>query len=102
MPSTAAGLTGTVLLGTTRVLGQEVAARLRLAVEGPARAVRGADAAAAETARADGDRRLVDVVGRAARVLVGMKEAGQAVLLVRLQHVDAGRRQQPEHRHDRD
>ena len=57
-----------------RVLGQVVEARLRRAV----------DAAAVEAAGADRGDRLGDVVGRAARVLVGMREAGQPRLLVRL------------------
>ena len=62
-----------------RVLGQVVEARLR----------RARDAAAAQAAGADRGDRLVHVVGRAARVGVGMREAGQALGLVRLEHVDA-------------
>ena len=50
-----------------RVLGQVVEARLR----------RAGDAAPAQAARADRGDRLVHVVGRPARVRVGMREAGQ-------------------------
>ena len=38
-----------------------------------------------------------DVVGSAGRVPVGVGEVRQALLLVRLEHVHAGRRQDPEH-----
>ena len=63
------------------VLGQELEVRLRGAC----------DAAALEAAGADRGDRLRDVVGRAARVLRRVEEAGQAVLLVRLEHVHARR-----------
>ena len=71
-----------------RVLGQVVEPRLCRLV----------DAATGEPAGADGRDRLALVPRRALRILVGVEEAGQAVGLVRLQHLDADSRQDPERR----
>ena len=76
------------------MLGQEVEVGLRRAL----------DATARRAARADRVDRLLDVVGRRARVAVRVRPARQTLLLVVLENGVAGGRQDPEHqqrRHDR-
>ena len=54
--------------------------------------------AASEPAGTDCGLRLGDVVRRSARIARRVREARDALRLVRLQHLDTGRRQEPEHR----
>ena len=77
----------------------EVGGVLRKVVE--ARLARALDAAAREAAGADRRSRLGHVVRQPARIAVGVREARQAGGLVRLQHLDARRRQKPEHARSR-
>jgi hypothetical protein len=73
------------------VLGQVVEPRLRGAVDAPP----------VEPARADRGDRLRHVVRRAGRVTVGVREAREPLLLVRLEHLDPDLRKQDEHGQDR-
>ena len=69
------------------MLGQEIEIGLGRAFDSPSR----------RAARAHRVDRLSDVVGGAARIVVAVHEADDALLLVVLQHRVPGRRQDPEH-----